>query len=63
MSFPARYPGRCAAACGHPIEPGDDVQYVDDQLVHANCQPPAPERPAVVCTTCWLTTPCDCEEG
>jgi hypothetical protein len=63
-AFTARYTGRCAADCRNPIEPGDHVQYVDDELVHVGCQPAAPPRPAVVCTTCWLTLPCEhTEEG
>jgi hypothetical protein len=36
--FAAAYPGECAE-CFDPIEPGDDVQYVDDELVHADCNP------------------------
>lgn len=34
MTFLARYPGRCAAVCDEPIDPGDIVEYVDEQLVH-----------------------------
>jgi hypothetical protein len=58
--FTAQYPGRCHADCGQTIEPGDDVTYADDELVHAGCTPKT-ERPAVICGTCWLTKPCDCE--
>lgn len=57
--FTARYPGPCAADCGHRIKPGDQVAYVDAELVHVDCTP-RPERPAVICPTCWLTKPCDC---
>lgn len=36
--FTAEYDGRCNE-CGEAIEPGDDVQYVDDALVHEDCNP------------------------
>lgn len=36
--FAAAYSGTCDE-CGDEIEPGDDVQYVDDELVHADCNP------------------------
>jgi len=60
--FPARFLGRCPA-CDEPIRVDDTVRYDDDELVHDDCttHEPPPERPAVVCTTCWLTT-CDCED-
>lgn len=55
MSFPARFPGKCAAECGERIEPGDVVEYVDDQLVHEGCVPaPAVERaPREQCPGCF----------
>ena len=34
--FEARYPGECAG-CGEPIEPGDQVSYVDDELLGGCC--------------------------
>lgn len=34
--FTAHYDGLCGE-CGDEIEPGDEVQYVDDELVHADC--------------------------
>jgi len=36
--FTAAFPGTCEE-CGEPIEIGDDVQYVDDELVHEDCNP------------------------
>lgn len=35
-TFQARYRGRCLA-CDDQIEPGDDVCYDEDDLVHAEC--------------------------
>jgi 5-methylcytosine-specific restriction endonuclease McrA len=34
--FAARYPGKCAY-CSEPIEPGDEVVYDEDELVHHAC--------------------------
>ena len=36
--FTATYRGRCNE-CGEPVEIGDDVQFVDDELVHEDCNP------------------------
>lgn len=36
--FPAMYPGTCGE-CGGEIEPGDDVQFVGDDLIHEDCNP------------------------
>ena len=36
MSFLARYFGTCRD-CGGKIEPGMDVTYVEDVLVHVHC--------------------------
>lgn len=33
--FAARYGGRCAADCGQRIEAGDDVQFIDGELMHS----------------------------
>jgi hypothetical protein len=61
--FPARYSGRCATDCGSRIEPGDDVCFVDDELVHADCAD-QPKRQAVterpVCTQCWMVHAGEC---
>jgi len=41
MSFEAKYPGRCAAeSCNYGdarIEVGDEIEYVDDELMHTTC--------------------------
>lgn len=60
-AFVARYPGRCGAG-DDPIRPGELVRFVDDELVHDACEHSDPARPAVVCASCWLTKPCDCDE-
>jgi len=66
MSFPARYGGKCAADCDRRIFAGDEVEYVDDQLVHVGCVP-APDvekEPRPVCPTCFqeiaLSGECAC---
>lgn len=55
MSFRANWPGRCAD-CDEGIAPGDNVEYVDDVLVHVDCS--EVERPADplpdVCGVCWM---------
>lgn len=40
--FLARYRSRCGL-CEKPIEPGDDVCYVDDEPCHAACAEDAGE--------------------
>jgi len=54
--FLAKYAGRCAADCDQPIDPGDIVEFVDDQLVHEGCVPaPVVERaPRPICPTCFI---------
>lgn len=39
MTFTARYDGHCASEdCTHgTIERGDEVEYVDDELMHTGC--------------------------
>ncbi len=59
-TFRARYPGRCAADCGTRIEVGDEVVYLDDVVIHADCDTPTPEKPVDICPRCHLTLPCDC---
>ncbi len=56
MTFPARYPGRCGG-CDQGIQPGDEVEYVDEQLVHAGCipMPEVETEPRPVCPTCFTT--------
>lgn len=63
--FPARYRGRCAAECGQPIEVDDQVQFVDDELVHHDCAdklglPGAGRRDPAPCTSCWLVHAGEC---
>jgi hypothetical protein len=59
-TFEARYAGRCAA--GDPIEPGDEVAYVDEQLVHADCadSPASPTAAEAVCPSCWTVHRGEC---
>ena len=62
--FLARYGGRCLV-CDGQISPGDMVVYDDDDaLVHQGCENyrPPRERQAPVCSTCWLTKPCGCDD-
>lgn len=40
--FSARYGGRCAL-CPDPIDVGDDVTYVDDEVAHVACPGPSEE--------------------
>lgn len=58
MTFTARYRGHCNADdCDYgdnEIRPGDDVTYLDDQLVHAACvdrQSTRADTP--LCPACW----------
>lgn len=62
MSFEAKYAGWCTA-CDDRIHVGDIATYEDDTIVHADCEGSAqPERKPEVCTQCWLTKPCGCED-
>lgn len=58
--FEAKYRGTCPR-CGGPIDPGQLVHYVDDELVH-HAHASAPERPVVICQECWLARPCGCDD-
>jgi len=66
MRFTAKYPDRCAANCGERIEPGDTVEYVDDDLVHEGCVPESEIEREVrpVCPDCFteiaLNGACSC---
>lgn len=67
VALVARYGGRCAAECGRRILPGDEVVYVDDDLVHLDCEGYAIARPRLkvreVCAVCRLERPCPCDDG
>lgn len=55
MTFTARWPGRCAA-CEDRIHEGDQVTYVDDELVHTACDGPAlpnPRGAPPLCNECF----------
>jgi hypothetical protein len=55
MTFLARYNSDCAdRTCDEAIERGDIVEYIDDQLVHEGCRPPAPRAPRAVCEECFI---------
>lgn len=62
-TFLARFHGPCAADCGDPIRPDDEVTYVADELMHAECAgvpptaPPPEERP---CPDCWTVHRGEC---
>lgn len=58
-SFTAKYRGHCDA-CDSPIEIGDLAFYhPENELVHVRCPL---ERPVLVCNTCHMTKPCECED-
>lgn len=64
MTFHAKHPDRCAGSCAEPIEVGDEVEYIDDQLVHFGCTPTAEPEPRPICPDCFLEIPlngvCSC---
>lgn len=71
-AFVAKYRGNCAAECGEEIVPGDRVVYVDDELVHEECETDGliraerrhgSTREAIVCGVCFLVKPCPCDDG
>lgn len=64
-TFAARYVGPCAADCGVWIKPGDDVTYVDDELMHADCADGDSSAQAAVrqpdpCPRCWTVHRGEC---
>lgn len=63
-SFSAKFHGRCAGDCGDPIRPGDEVRFVADELVHAECAPDAEAREVraepPVCPRCWTVHAGEC---
>lgn len=62
-TFIACYHSQCGSCDGH-ISPGDTARWLDDEVVHALCtdDPAPPARPVVVCTDCWMTKPCFCDD-
>lgn len=60
-TFQAKYGGNCGA-CGERIHKDDWAKYMEDNLVHADCEDVQPERKAEVCISCWLTKPCECDD-
>jgi hypothetical protein len=70
MSFRARYAGWCSV-CKDDIEPGDEIEYVDDRPAHVNCddvnfpRDPNIETPIDVCGVCFQAKAtngaCGCE--
>jgi hypothetical protein len=62
-TFAARYPGACAAECGERVTPGDEVTYVDDELMHAECADGGASAQADdprPCPLCWLVHRGEC---
>ncbi len=61
MTFAAKYPGRCPR-CGEFIKPGDEVEFDDLDVVHADCDDvPTDFGPAPVCPRCFIIKPCECD--
>lgn len=59
-TFAAKYRGTCADQnCTRPVEPGDDVVFVDQELFHDECALGASTNSALrpitrpVCQTCF----------
>jgi hypothetical protein len=69
-TFEAKYKGTCSD-CHEPIEVGDQVVYVNDELVHVDCEGSAladvlnmrPRKKAAVCERCFMEKPCGCDDG
>jgi hypothetical protein len=61
-TFEAQYAGRCACGCGGQIRPGDEVAYVDDELMLADCadSPASPTAAEAVCPSCWTVHRGEC---
>ncbi|OYN80441.1 hypothetical protein [Mycolicibacterium sphagni] len=58
MSFQARYTGACAAErCRYYpddlIREGDDVDYLDDELMHAECAKATRRGEPPMCPNCF----------
>lgn len=61
-SFSAKYRGLCAGECGETIRVGDEVVFVDNELMHTACvSDPAPGgRVESVCPDCFLVHTGEC---
>lgn len=65
MAFRAMYPGTCPG-CGNHFAAGDFIESRYDLIGHYH--PTCPDSPAmlrpgdVVCTTCFLVKPCECDD-
>lgn len=57
MTFRTKYNGVCGNDCADRIHEGDEVEYVENVLIRAHCQPSDKDdpEPRPVCTTCWTT--------
>jgi hypothetical protein len=57
VSFQARYPGRCTADdCDygdHQIREGDEITYVEDEIMHESCASRARRREPPLCVNCF----------
>ena len=67
MSFKAMFEGdMCPTDCGQRIHVGDEVQYVDGELMHVECAPKLSKydmHPGeTVCPDCYQIRPCRCVE-
>lgn len=61
-TFEAKYAGRCACGCDGQIRPGDDVTYIDDALLLADCasDESTAAREVAVCPSCWTVHRGEC---
>ena len=60
--FIAKYHGHCEGDCDDSIEPGEQVSYVDDELMHVYCIPrhQVQTRVTPVCSSCYLQHAGEC---
>lgn len=64
--FIASFGAACAAECGERIQPGQDVRYHDDELMHVECaeqvaaRPPARVELVRPCPSCWTVHAGEC---
>jgi hypothetical protein len=65
MAFPAQHRGHCLR-CEEWFPEGTLIKaspVKSEGWVHETCPSPlAIDRPVVVCTTCFLIKPCECDE-